>query len=208
MNSNLVGPFPERSDEWRRASLASFMVNVSPDEDIWLFAYGSLIWNPCFDHDRAWPAVLRGYLRNFSIWTAHARGTPDRPGLGLALEPGDGDCSGRLFRIDRNARDAGLWAIWQREMATGIYHAEWLSVQTETGDIQAICFIADPTHPQYAGNFSLEAAAEIIAGATGKFGSCADYLSETITALTAMGLEDPELSSLLALVDKRLSGDI
>lgn len=183
------------------------MAEMSPDEDIWLFAYGSLIWNPCFDYDRALPAVLPGHRRNFSIWTAHARGTPDRPGLGLALEPGDGDCTGRLFRIDRKSRDAGLWAIWRREMATGIYHAEWLPVQTDAGEIRALCFVADLTHPQYAGNFSPGDAADIIARATGKFGSCADYLIETVSALTEMGHEDPELEALLALVNDRLSGD-
>jgi cation transport protein ChaC len=204
MNSNPVGPFPELSDDWRKASLDGFMADIAPDQNIWLFAYGSLIWNPCFDHDRACPGVLQGYRRKFSIWTASARGTPERPGLGLALEPGDGTCKGQLFRIERKNRDAGLWAIWQREMATGIYHALWLPVQTESGPVRAICFVADPTHPQYAGVFSARETANIIARATGEFGSCADYLRETVAALAAVGHEDPELEALLALVDERL----
>lgn len=207
MNTIPVGPFPELSDEWRRVSLAAAMTGFSPDEDIWVFAYGSLIWNPCFVHDRALPAILPGHRRNFSIWTADARGTPENPGLGLALEPGDGDCGGRLFRIDQKHRDAGLRAIWQREMATGIYRAQWLPADTETGPVRALCFVADPTHPQYAGAFSPVETADIIARAAGKFGSCADYLSETVSALAAMGHGDPELEALLALVNDRLSGD-
>ncbi|NQU70798.1 MAG: gamma-glutamylcyclotransferase [Rhodospirillales bacterium] len=204
---NTVGPFPELSDEWRRASLESFVADILPKDDIWLFAYGSLIWNPCFVHDRSCPGLLLGYRRRFSIWTAHARGTPERPGLGLALEPGDGSCGGMLFRIDPGHRDAGLWAIWQREMATGIYRAEWHPVQTESGPVRAICFVADRSHPQYAGAFSADEAAHIIAQASGKFGSCADYLKDTVTALADMGHGDPELDALLTLVTDRLSGD-
>ena len=207
MFSNPIGPFPELSDEWRKADLDGFMADISPDQDVWVFAYGSLIWNPCFDHDRNCPGVLRGHRRNFSIWTASARGTPERPGLGLALEPGDGTCKGRLYRIDWKNRNAGLWAIWQREMATGIYRAHWLPAQTDSGSVRAICFVADPTHPQYAGAFSADETADIIARATGQFGTCADYLRETVTALAAMGHDDPELEALLALVDERIVGN-
>jgi cation transport protein ChaC len=207
MNKKTVGPFPELSDEWRRTSLETALTDILRDQDIWLFAYGSLIWNPCFVHDRSGPGVLQGHRRSFSVWTAHARGTPERPGLGLALEPGDGSCAGQIFRIDRTHRESGLRAIWQREMATGIYQPHWLPVETEFGRVRALCFVADPSHPQYAGAMSRDETAEIIAQGSGVFGNCADYLSETVSALAAMGHGDPELEALLALVNARLLRD-
>ena len=112
-----------------------------------------------------------------------------------------------LFRIDPGHRDAGLWAVWQREMATGIYRAQWHPVQTGSGPVRAICFVADRSHPQYAGAFSTDEAAHIIAQASGNFGSCADYLKDTVTALAELGHGDPELDALLKLVTERLSGD-
>lgn len=181
--------------------------SVSADE-VWLFAYGSLMWNPCFEYDFDHAGVVDLYRREFTIWTALARGTPDRPGLGLALEPGAGKCEGRVFRLSRAKRDEGLRAIWDREMATGIYQPRWLTVATADGDKRALGFVPDPTHPQYAGAFSPDETADIIAGATGKFGSCADYLAETVAALSRLGIDDPELSTLLSLVKERLSGDV
>jgi glutathione-specific gamma-glutamylcyclotransferase len=150
---------------------------------------------------------LPGHRRRFSIWTAHARGTPECPGLGLALEPGDGNCAGRVFRLARKHRDDGLRAIWQREMATGIYQPQWHLVQTGSGPVSAICFVADPSHPQYAGPMPPATAAGFIAQASGKFGSCADYLAETVSALAEMGCRDAELDALLTLVGQRLSGN-
>jgi cation transport protein ChaC len=204
MNKISVGPFPELSDRWRRSSLDAALNGITRDEDVWLFAYGSLIWNPCFIHDRDGTATLHGHFRSFSIWTTHARGTPKCPGLGLALEPGAGSCGGRVYRLDRKNRDAGLWTIWQREMSTGIYLPRWLPVQTDFGRIRALCFVADRTHPQYAGAMSPDQ----IAQASGKFGSCADYLRETVATLAEIGHGDSELEALQALVDERLLGDV
>ncbi len=202
-----VGPFPPLTAELRTASLRATLDRTRPGQAIWLFAYGSLMWRPCFEHAEARPAMLRDYRRRFSIWTAHARGTPERPGLGLALEPGSGHCSGLAFRLAPETMRASLEAVWDREMATGIYSAHWLRLATDDGDVTAICFVADPAHPQYAGDFGLDRTAEIIAGASGKLGTCADYLAETVAALTEAGIEDAELGVLLSLVNRRLSRD-
>ncbi len=207
VNSRIIGPFPPLTGEQRAASLRRAMAESAPADDIWLFAYGSLMWNPCFEFDRDLSGAVEGYRREFSIWTAHARGTPERPGLGLALEPGAGRCEGRVFRLSRARRDSGLEAIWDREMATGIYRPRWLAVTTGDGDRRALAFVPDPAHAQYAGAFTPHETADIIAGATGKFGSCADYLADTVAALSRLGIDEPGLSVLLSLVRERLSGD-
>ncbi len=202
-----IGPFASLSPARRAASLRATLDDVAGDSPVWLFAYGSLMWDPCFAYDSARTGTLAGYQRRFTIWTALARGTPERPGLGLALEPGDGRCRGRVFRISAETRAAGLAALWEREMETGIYRPEWLEVTTAEGALRALCFVAEPGHPQYAGAFSRARTADIIAGASGKFGSCADYLAETVTALAAAGIADDGLAALLSLVKQRLSRD-
>ncbi len=196
-------PFPALDEAARRDSLRATLATGPVDAALWVFAYGSLMWNPCFAYDDRLPGRLRGYCRRFSAWTVLARGTPERPGLGLCLEPGPGHCTGLLFRLDPAARDHGLAALWEREMVTGIYRPSWLAVEAETGPVTALAFVVDPDHPQYAGIRSQEEAAAIIAAAAGKFGRCRDYLADLVQALAGMEVPDSELETLLELVDRK-----
>lgn len=169
-------------------------------DDVWVFAYGSLMWNPCFAVAERHHATLHGYSRTFSMFTVEARGTPDQPGLGLALQPG-GICDGFVLRIDADTRDAGLESLWAREMLTGVYSPTWVPVTAPGKDITAITFVANTAHVQYAGNIPLREQARLIRGAHGKFGSCRDYLADTVAALQAVGVEDAHMIELLELVD-------
>ena len=180
----------------RAASLAATRAAAPADGEVWVFAYASLMWNPCFTYCETRKAVLHGYARRFCIWTALARGTPERPGLGLGLEAAAASCSGLAFRLTARDLDAGLQALWEREMLTGIYAPCWLELATDDGPVTAIAFVVDPSRPQYAGTLSPERAAAIIASAEGKFGSCRDYLENTVTALREAGFPDPDLEAL------------
>jgi len=140
------------SDAERDADRARMMA-LAPPGPVWIFAYGSLMWRPCFDAVETLRATLHGWRRRFNFWTMVARGTPEHPGLGLGLEPGEGaDCVGLACRTpdDAEAREAALHALWAREMHGGVYESLWVEVETAEGVIPAITFVVDPSHPQYA----------------------------------------------------------
>lgn len=180
-------------------SLAGTVAAAPARDALWVFAYGSLIWSPCFSPAETVPGTLRGYHRAFNIWTIHSRGTPEAPGLALGLEPG-GTCRGVLFRIATETCDRDLEAIWRREMYSGLYRPCWLPVDQRGGARPAICFLADESHPQYAGEIPPDSAAAPIAHAEGAFGPCRDYLYDLLEALAAHGIREPDLDALAALV--------
>ena len=193
--------FEELSDAARAASLRATLASAPPSGEVWVFAYGSLIWRPCFDHVERRAASLAGYARRFSVWTLIARGSPAAPGLALALEAAAGHCYGVAYRLAPATVEAGLQALWAREMLTSIYRPHWLPVAIDGRLLPAITFVAEPTDPQYAGRLPAAEQAEIIAGARGKHGSCRDYLANTVAELAAFGVEDAGLTDLLRRVD-------
>ncbi len=208
MNRSPVHPPPARpvtplEDAERWESLVDTLARQTDSGDLHIFAYGSLIWNPCFEVAVREPAVLDGYRRSFSIWTVHARGSPERPGLGLALVPCDGSrCNGVLFGLAPETGVSALLPLWEREMWTRAYHPKWVQVTSGRGSRTALTFVVSEDQPQYAGTMPDCVSARYIASATGKFGSCRDYLAQTVAALQEAGISDPELEALLRRVDR------
>ena len=182
----------------RRALLAA---NPAPDGAVWVFAYGSLIWDPRFAFVDRRRAVLPGHERRFSFWTMRSRGTPETPGLGLAIEPKLGNCAAIAYRLDPASLDADLDALWHREMAAGVYVPLWHDVETPQGTVPALCFVANPAHPSYAGDLPVARMVAAIARASGSGGACRDYLASLVTALSGHSLADPAMTGLLRLVD-------
>jgi len=171
--------------------------------DIWVFGYGSLMWDSGFSVVERRRATLRAYRRSFCVWTAHARGTPDNPGLGLGLLPdADADCRGVALRIAPAARQRDLEALWMREMWTGVYNPHWVSLETDRGSLTALAFVVDTAHPQYAAGLPLAVTAARIAAARGVFGDCRDYLFDTVKALRHHGLDSDEFTELSAAVER------
>ena len=170
------GPFTPLSEAARAESLLAFMATRPNPTETWVFAYGSLIWDPCFAHVERRPATIEGYRRAFNIWTVLARGTPEAPGLGLGLEAGSDGCRGVAYRMDPALERDGLKTLWRREMFTGIYRPHWLTVDADGKSVNAIAFIVVPDHPQYAGILTRDAMAEIIARAHGERGPFAQAL--------------------------------
>jgi cation transport protein ChaC len=192
------------SEEARQRSLADTLAAGTGVGPLWLFAYGSLMWSPCFAFDAQTAAMLDGYRRAFNFWSVLARGTPENPGLGLGLEPG-GACPGILYRLAENSRQADLEAIWAREMLSDVYAPRWLPVATPDGARTALCFVTNPGHDFYTGALDQDTAARLIARAAGTKGRCRDYLAETVAALARHGLADSDLDELLVLVDRAIS---
>lgn len=193
------GPLTPLTPEALARNITETFAAAPPADALWLFAYGSLLWSPCFTPAETRPGVLQGYRRAFNLWTIHSRGTREQPGLALGLEPG-GTCGGVLFRISTETRAEDLDEIWRREMYTGVYRPCWLPVDCEDGARYALSFVTDETHPQFAGAMTPEAIAAVIARAEGVFGPCRDYLFDLLRTLESHGFQEPGLDALATLV--------
>lgn len=163
--------------------------------DPWVFAYGSLIWNPLLDFSDRRLATLRGFHRRFCLWSKTGRGTPDRPGLVLGLDRGGG-CSGVAYRIPRDKCHHEFRLLWRREMIAGAYQARWVTIRIGTETHHALAFVIDRTHPNYAGKLPADRLVDTLATASGRLGSSRDYLFQTVEGLRTHGLSDPLLETL------------
>ncbi len=176
---------------------------LSAAQDLWVFGYGSLMWQPGFPHQEAAPATLPGYHRAFCIYSHHWRGTPAKPGLVLGLQPG-GSCRGLAFRVAAGDRDRVILYLHERELGSYAYRPLTLPVTLADGrQVSAYSFVADTRHPQYAGSLAPDAMVAIIMEAEGKGGLNRDYLINTLRELDRHGYAEPELRRLLAEVARR-----
>lgn len=158
--------------------------------DFWVFGYGSLMWNPGFDHLSTQRARLPGYRRSLCIWSWIYRGTQERPGLVMGLDRG-GSCIGLAFRVAAEQREATLAYLREREQVTGVYLERHVRVRLEGGGVvEAVTYVADRHHRQYAGSLDAEHAAAVVAAAAGKAGPNADYVGSTIRHLRELGIRD------------------
>jgi cation transport protein ChaC len=173
--------------------------------DLWVFGYGSLIWHPGFDFAEKRSATLAGYRRAFCMTSIHYRGTPEAPGLVLALDRADdGHCAGVAYRVAAPEAEGVLAYLRERELVSYAYAEAHLPVLLDDGAaVEALTFVTNRTHPQYRGDLSLEDQAAIIARAVGPRGPNADYLLNTVAGLEALGLHDPDLHRLIELVRGR-----
>ena len=170
--------------------------------DLWVFGYGSLIWDPGFPFEEARPARLAGYHRAFCLYSMRYRGTPEKPGLVLGLDRG-GACRGIAYRV-AGAQIAGVMDyLWQREMLNNSYRCREVSITIATGRVKARTFVIDRAHPNYTGHLPPARIAELIAQGHGQRGSARAYLENTVKHLDALGIPDRRLHELLLLVRAR-----
>lgn len=175
-----------------KASILETIKRQKPNSDLWLFAYGSLIWNPIFHFVEHRIGIIHGFHRRFCLWTPLGRGTPDNPGLVLGLDRG-GSCRGIAYRIAAADVLSELLLLWRREMVIGSYIPRWVKVFDGKQEIEAIAFVVNRHHSGYAGNISLETTVNSIATAAGQIGSSADYLMQTVDGLCSVGIKDKQL---------------
>ncbi|MBS0334979.1 MAG: gamma-glutamylcyclotransferase, partial [Proteobacteria bacterium] len=170
-------------------------------DEYWVFGYGSLMWRPGFAFAERRSARLNGRRRAFCIYSVHHRGTYERPGLVLGLAPG-GAVRGAAYRI-APADWAETYAyLIEREQPTETYVEASRRVRLADGRwVEALVFLSDVTHPQWAGALSLERQAELIAGATGRSGRNVDYLRDLVDHLAAEGVHDRGMERLLEMVE-------
>jgi cation transport protein ChaC len=164
-------------------------------DPVWVFAYGSLMWNPEMAFAETRPAVLHGFHRRFCLYSRDYRGTSERPGLVLGLDRG-GSCRGLARRLPPAALAAAIDRLWAREMAGQVYDMRAVTVATPQGPVAAYAFTVRRDNIDYAGRLGIERMAEIIAIAAGGRGTGQDYLANTVRHLDELGIRDKLLRRL------------
>ncbi len=165
---------------------------------MWVFGYGSLLWNPGFAIAQKSVATLGGYARSFCMRSIHHRGTEAEPGLVLALDAVSGArCRGLALAVAPGQEDRTLEYLRERELISSAYLEKNLPVTLQDGrSVTAVTYVIDPDHVQYCGGLALEEQAHIIARAIGGRGPNTEYLFNTAEHLAEIGLHDPELDWL------------
>jgi cation transport protein ChaC len=178
-----------RTDAEIAACLETILADHPPGEDVWLFGYGSLMWNPAMHFSETRGGRALGWHRKYCLWLEAGRGTPENPGLMLGLDRG-GQAAGALFRVPADQARTELLLPFRRELFTHSYDPRWVSVATPDGIIRAVTFVVNRAGIGYVKHLDLERVAQHIATASGVLGSCMEYLHRTLEALDALGLDD------------------
>ncbi|MEZ5662821.1 MAG: gamma-glutamylcyclotransferase [Burkholderiaceae bacterium] len=171
-----------------------------PRPDLWVFAYGSLIWRPDFEVAEQRLAQVHGYSRSLHMWSRVNRGTPERPGLVFALTAG-GSCQGLALRVPHERVEGLMPTLWAREMPNPVYDPKWLLCRTSQGHVRALAFTLSRHSPNYTGHLSEAQYRDIFAHSRGRYGTTLDYARQTLQGLRAHGIEDRALAHLLRLAD-------
>ena len=185
------------SDYKREALRRAFLADHA-DYDLWVFAYGSLMWDPAFEFSEVRRAFVPDYARRFILKDMlGGRGNPDSPGLMAALDHGDG-CEGLIFRIDGDRVENETEILWRREQVGPAYHAEFVTAVAGDQQIKVLAFTADHTADQICGDITRDEQIEYLLGGKGILGTSLEYLSNIVSQFEALGIVDDECSSLLA----------
>ena len=195
-----LGLFRLSTEEERRASMAAILKSRPAGKGLWVFGYGSLMWNPAMHVVKKRLGRVYGLHRCYCISSPIGRGMPDKPGLTLCLDKG-GSATGMVLQLAPESEEEELAILWDREMITGAYKARWVTVETETGPMRAITFVANRGHPRYVGKLPDAEIVKTLATATGCLGSAHDYLKDTIRELEKLGWRATSLHAL----EKRVS---
>ena len=165
---------------------------------LWVFGYGSLIWNPGFPVVEQSLATLHGFARSFCMSSIHHRGTVDHPGLVLALDPRDGaHCQGVAFRVPDDEADTTVAYLRERELISSAYVERILPITLASGtEATALVYVIDTGHEQYVADLALEEQAQIISTAVGGRGPNTEYLWNTASHLSELGIADDDLDWL------------
>jgi cation transport protein ChaC len=167
--------------------------------DLWIFGYGSLMWDPGFPYLKRAPALVHGYHRALCINSNRWRGTPEQPGLVLGLDRG-GACRGIAYLVAAGQVTATIQELWAREMRRRVYKVRLLRTRLPDGEARAFTFIADPQHADYAGALTIEQTARRVATCRGARGPNIEYLTRTLDHLAELGVRDHNLLRVLDAV--------
>ena len=181
-------------------SVMQILEGINLEKGVWVFGYGSLMWNPDFKLAEKITGIVKGYRRSLCLKSMVYRGTRDFYGLVFGLDKGV-SCQGMAYRIAEKDIHTEMLKIWEREMFAGTYIPTWVNVNTKKGNISAVTFVINHEHKHYLPNLGLEVISERVARAVGNCGSCHDYVKNTVKCLHLHGLRDHALEDLLRLIE-------
>lgn len=190
-----------QSDQQIDRSWRSFLSSRDEGGDLWVFGYGSLIWDPGFHYTEVRLADINGYQRRFTVKIEVVTGSPERPGLALSLEQQPGRCRGLAFRIAADSVEAESEFLWRREMLLFRYSTMMVPAATPQGSITAVIFASDRSQPKYVGELPLSETAALIARGTGIRGANRIYIEKLASELKTLGLKDLYVEQLLEQVN-------
>jgi len=171
-----------------------------PAGSMWVFGYGSLMWNPGFPHTQARLARIHGFHRALCVWSWVHRGTRARPGLVMGLDRG-GSCVGVAHQVAASERAACIDYLYARELVTHVYVPVVRPIRIDgVGVVPALTFVVDRGHAQYAGKLSAAEAARTIRGARGRSGANPDYFANTLAHMRELGIQCPRLREIQSVL--------
>lgn len=178
-------------------------------QELWVFAYGSLIWNPEFEFVERRSATAYGWHRAFCLTLTRWRGTRELPALMLALDRG-GSCQGVAYRLPAadHFNQIGLLLFREIDANPPTNVARWITVKTESGTLRALAFVAARDGKAYAGKLPMDKIAQVLARAAGHWGSAAQYLFRTVTMLREQGIRDSNMSRIESLVAEEIEASL
>ena len=179
---------------------------VIPDdgigEDIYIFAYGSLLWNPTIDYEEQFLAKIYGFHRSFCMKTNLGRGSFENPGLMLALDYG-GSCRGSAFRLNKNDSIKNIDILFKREMVTGAYKPKLIKTKLENNkNVLSLAFTVDKKHKNYFAKKNTSIKAKMIFKAHGFLGTCQEYFNNTLESLEELAIKDQEMGAISSHLEK------
>jgi len=201
-----------RPADWRlpdaevEASRRATLGGLEATQDLWVYAYGSLMWDPAIHFEEVRRACLPGHQRRFTFRTHIGRGSPDEPGLMLSIEARPGACEGLAFRVAADRAEPESAILWRREMLRGAYTPRLLPMATPQGDITALVFVSNADHPDHVGELPLHDTVRMIARAEGVMGRNRDYVEQLSTQLTGLGIVDAYIEGLVAELRRQDAG--
>lgn len=173
------------------------MIRPDPSQDLWIFGYGSLMWNPGFPYQESVAGVVNGFHRSLCILSTHYRGTPDNPGLVLGLDQG-GSCCGRAFLVAAEHVASTVAYLDEREQVTKVYCPRFVEVTLSDGRrVQGYTFVVRHEHVQYV-HLSVDEQARLVAHGAGERGTALEYLASTVEHIDALGIQDTQLHHVLS----------
>lgn len=196
------GNFEVMTHEARERNRRCALRSLAQGEDLWVFGYGSLIWNPAIRFVETRTARVYGFHRSFCLHLTIGRGSREKPGLMLALDRG-GSCNGVAFRIASADVESETEILWMREMLSGAYRPHWGSIRIAGKAVEGLTFVVNRHHSRYTGRLSPDETAERLLTGEGRLGTCREYLVNTVRSLDEFKIRDTYLLELLRLMDRK-----
>ena len=196
-----------RTEEELESSITDTLALWTGTDDIYVFAYGSLMWNPAVHYEEALQATIKGWSRKFCLWMYLARGSVAWPGLMLALDRG-GSCRGMLFRISAGKVRDELSLLWRREMLSDAYEARWVNAfmrNDSTKAVRALTFVINRKNTRYTRSLTDDQVAHYITTGKGNLGTSATYFESTVNALHNMGIVDASIERVRSAIARLAS---